>query len=316
MKKEKLVCIIGPTAVGKSKLSIDLAKRFDAEIISGDSMQIYRGMDIGTAKITKEEMSNIPHHLIDIKNPDEPFSAFDFQQLVRKKIMEISNRNHLPMIVGGTGLYIQSVIFDYQFSDSGKNEKIRTRLEEKVKNDGIEPLYQQLLSIDPETAGQIHPNNERRVIRALEVYYSTGMTMTELKTKQEKQLLYDVALVGLTMDREKLYKRINDRVDQMIENGLLEEAKAFYNQGLKDVQSTQAIGYKELFAYFDGEISLEKAIDDLKKNTRHFAKRQLTWFRNKMDVQWFDVTNEHEYEKNLQKISDFIAGKLQLRANT
>lgn len=316
MKKEKLVCIIGPTAVGKTKLSIDLAKRFDAEIISGDSMQIYRGMDIGTAKITKEEMSNIPHHLIDIKNPDEPFSAFDFQQLVRKKIMEISNRNHLPMIVGGTGLYIQSVIFDYQFSDSGKNEKIRTRLEEKVKNDGIEPLYQQLLSIDPETAGQIHPNNERRVIRALEVYYSTGMTMTELKTKQEKQLLYDVALVGLTMDREKLYKRINDRVDQMIENGLLEEAKAFYNQGLKDVQSTQAIGYKELFAYFDGEISLEKAIDDLKKNTRHFAKRQLTWFRNKMDVQWFDVTNEHEYEKNLQKISDFIAGKLQLRANT
>jgi tRNA dimethylallyltransferase len=316
VKKEKLVCIIGPTAVGKTKLSIDLAKRFDAEIISGDSMQIYRGMDIGTAKITKEEMSNIPHHLIDIKNPDEPFSAFDFQQLVRKKIMEISNRNHLPMIVGGTGLYIQSVIFDYQFSDSGKNEKIRTRLEEKVKNDGIEPLYQQLLSIDPETAGQIHPNNERRVIRALEVYYSTGMTMTELKTKQEKQLLYDVALVGLTMDREKLYKRINDRVDQMIENGLLEEAKAFYNQGLKDVQSTQAIGYKELFAYFDGEISLEKAIDDLKKNTRHFAKRQLTWFRNKMDVQWFDVTNEHEYEKNLQKISDFIAGKLQLRANT
>lgn len=315
MNKEKLLCIIGPTAVGKTKLSIDLAKQFHGEIISGDSMQIYRGLDIGTAKISKEEMKGIPHHLIDIKNPDESFSVYDFQQLVRKKISAITDRNHLPMIVGGTGLYIQAVIYDYQFSNQGKNNKIRSLLEERVKLEGIERLYQYLSKVDPETARQIHPNNERRVIRALEVYFSTGQTMAELKAKQQYTLLYDVAIVGLTMNRDILYKRINERVDQMIEKGLINEAKALYDQGLKNVQATQAIGYKELFAYFDGKITLEEAVDQLKQNTRHFAKRQLTWFRNKMDVEWFDITNLKENEKNLQKISDFVAGKLHLRAN-
>jgi len=315
VNKEKLLCIIGPTAVGKTKLSIDLAKQFHGEIISGDSMQIYRGLDIGTAKISKEEMKGIPHHLIDIKNPDESFSVYDFQQLVRKKISAITDRNHLPMVVGGTGLYIQAVIYDYQFSNQGKNNKIRSLLEERVKLEGIERLYQYLSKVDPETARQIHPNNERRVIRALEVYFSTGQTMAELKAKQQYTLLYDVAIVGLTMNRDILYKRINERVDQMIENGLINEAKALYDQGFKNVQATQAIGYKELFAYFDGKITLEEAVDQLKQNTRHFAKRQLTWFRNKMDVEWFDITNLKEYEKNLQKISDFVAGKLHLRAN-
>jgi len=301
VNKEKLLCIIGPTAVGKTKLSIDLAKQFHGEIISGDSMQIYRGLDIGTAKISKEEMKGIPHHLIDIKNPDESFSVYDFQQLVRKKISAITDRNHLPMVVGGTGLYIQAVIYDYQFSNQGKNNKIRSLLEERVKLEGIERLYQYLSKVDPETARQIHPNNERRVIRALEVYFSTGQTMAELKAKQQYTLLYDVAIVGLTMNRDILYKRINERVDQMIENGLINEAKALYDQGFKNVQATQAIGYKELFAYFDGKITLEEAVDQLKQNTRHFAKRQLTWFRNKMDVEWFDITNLKEYEKIYKK---------------
>lgn len=315
-EKEKLLCIIGPTAVGKTKLSLDLAKKFNGEIISGDSMQIYRGMDIGTAKITKEEMAGIPHHLIDIKDPKESFSVYEFQQLVRKKITDISNRNRLPIIVGGTGLYIQSVIYDYQFSNSGKDEKIRVQLEERSKLDGIEILYEQLKQVDPQAAEQIHPNNVRRVIRALEVYLSTGITMTEFKAKQQKTLLYDVALVGLTMEREKLYHRINERVNQMVQLGLIDEVKKLYDQGLKHAQATQAIGYKELFTAFDGEVSFEDAITTLKQNTRHFAKRQLTWFRNKMPVEWFDMTDPLDYEKNLQKISRYVAGMLNFKANT
>lgn len=315
-EKEKLLCIIGPTAVGKTKLSLDLAKKFNGEIISGDSMQIYRGMDIGTAKITKEEMAGIPHHLIDIKDPTESFSVYEFQQLVRNKIAEISNRNRLPIIVGGTGLYIQAVIYDYQFSDSGKDKTIRFQLEERAKQKGIETLYEQLKQIDPQAAEQIHPNNERRVIRALEVYLSTGVTMTELKAKQQKTLLYDVTLVGLTMEREILYHRINERVNQMVQLGLIDEVKKLYNQGLKNVQATKAIGYKELFAAFDGEVSIEDALAALKQNTRHFAKRQLTWFRNKMPVEWFDMTDSQDYEKILQKISLYVAGMLNFRANT
>lgn len=308
-KKERVVVIIGPTAVGKTAISIELAKRFSGEIISGDSMQIYRGMDIGTAKISKEEMDGIPHHLIDIKNPEESFSAFDFQKLVRKKITEITKRNHLPMIVGGTGLYIQSVIYDYQFNDHSTDDNIRNNLYRRLELEGIAPLYQELKRIDPQAAENIHPNNKRRVIRALEIYYTTGQTMTEQKLNQQRELLYDVALVGLTMERDVLYERINKRVDQMIRQGLVKEAKVFYDQGLKNVQSTQAIGYKELFHYFDGKISLDEAIEQIKKNTRRFAKRQLTWFRNKMDVEWFDMTDSQKFGENLEKISKFIAGK-------
>lgn len=308
-KREKLVVILGPTAVGKTAMSIQLAKRFSGEIISGDSMQIYRGMDIGTAKITKEEMEGIPHHLIDIKNPDESFSAYEFQQLVRRKITEITTRNSLPMIVGGTGLYIQSVIYDYQFIDDSRDDSIRNKLYKRFEDEGIGPLFAELKKIDPQAAENIHPNNERRVIRALEIYYTTGETMTERKEKQQRELLYDVVLIGLTMDRDVLYKRINKRVDLMVEQGLVEEAKSFYDKGLRNVQSTQAIGYKELFDYFDGNITLDEAINQIKKNTRHFAKRQLTWFRNKMDVNWFDMTDANAFHENLEKISEFIAGK-------
>lgn len=314
--KQKVLVIIGPTAVGKTKLSIELAKRLNGEIISGDSMQIYKGMDIGTAKIKPEEMEGIPHHLIDIKDPSENFSVAEFQELVREKIAEISSRGRLPMIVGGTGLYIQAAICDYQFSDASADETLRLQLEQRAREIGNDALHQELTEIDPKSAGQIHPNNIRRVIRALEVYYRTGKTRSETQKEQETELIYQTALVGLTMEREKLYERINLRVDLMIKEGLIEEATKLYNQGLRDCQSIQAIGYKELYEYFAGKVSLEEAIEKLKKNSRHYAKRQLTWFRNKMDVQWFNMAETHDIGKKIIGISRYVEGKLQIKSNT
>jgi tRNA dimethylallyltransferase len=311
--KEKLAVIVGPTAVGKTKVSVDVAKKLRGEIISGDSMQIYRGMDIGTAKIKKEEMQGIPHHLIDIKDPEESFSVAEFQRIVREKISEISRRGRLPMIVGGTGLYIQSVLYDYRFTGNGNTGRLRKELQERLRREGTEKLYRELSGIDPDSAIKIHPNDGRRIIRALEIYYSTGVTLTEHLRKQRNELRYDAAVVGLTMDRERLYKRIDERVDRMIEEGLLEEARRFYDRGLRGCQSIQAIGYKELYAYFDGTLSLAEAIALLKKNTRNYAKRQYTWFKNKMDVQWFDV-EAYPYGVLIEKITEHIAGKLKISA--
>ncbi len=312
MKREKVVVLIGPTAVGKTKLSIELAKKLNGEIISGDSMQIYRSMDIGTAKITHAEMEGIPHHLLDIKDPTETYSTAEYQVNVRKLIKEITERGKLPIIVGGTGLYIQSVIYDYQFSEQSSNASLREQLEQEVKENGIEALVERLRVIDPISAEKIHPNNHRRVIRALEIYITSGKTMSENIEEQDLgELLYDVALIGLTMDREKLYNRINYRVDKMMESGLLLEVKSLYNAGVRDVQSIQAIGYKELFQYLDGTVTLEEAVDLLKRNSRRYAKRQLTWFRNKMDVTWFDMTDE-EFEKKFKEIVFILAGKLDL----
>jgi tRNA dimethylallyltransferase len=314
--KQKLLVIIGPTAVGKTKLSIELAHRFNGEIISGDSMQIYKGMDIGTAKIKEEEMEGIPHHLIDIKEPNESFSVAEFQGLVRAKITEISNRGKLPMIVGGTGLYIQSVIYDYQFSDAPGDETIRRQLEERAKEIGSVALHQELTKLDPESARHIHPNNVRRVIRAIEVFHTSGKSLTEIQKEQQPDLLYDTALVGLTMEREMLYNRINARVGLMIEEGLLKEVGQLYQSGLRNCQSIQAIGYKEIYDYFDDLVSLEDAIENLKQNSRRYAKRQLTWFRNKMDVKWFDMTDMSDFPKKIIGISRFIEGKLQIKSNT
>lgn len=315
-QKQKLIVLIGPTAVGKTKLSIELAKKFDGEIISGDSMQIYKGMDIGTAKITVQEMEGIAHHLIDIKEPDESFSTAEFQELVREKINEISSRGKMPMIVGGTGLYIQSVIFDYHFTDAPSDPAFRHSLEQVAEAEGQEFLHGKLQEADPESASRIHPNNVRRVIRALEIIHCTGKTASELQDNQSPELLYDIALIGLTMDREMLYNRINYRVDLMMEQGLLDEVKYFYEKGLRDCQSIQAIGYKELYDYFDGKVPLEKAIENLKQNSRRYAKRQLTWFRNKMNVEWFDMSESNDDEKKFAEISKFIEGKLEIKANT
>ncbi len=313
-EKQKLVVLIGPTAVGKTKLSIELAKVLNAEIISGDSMQIYRGMNIGTAKITQEEMEGVPHHLIDIKNPDESFSTADFQQLVREKIEEIAARGRLPMIVGGTGLYIQSVIYDYEFADRESESLIRERLEHEAEEKGMDVLYEQLRRIDPVSAEKIHINNKRRVVRALEVYKTTGKPFSEHIASQQQTLLYDVALVGLMMERGQLYARINERVDIMMKQGLLEEVKGLYEEGIRDTQSIQAIGYKELYQYLENRLTLDEAIEQLKQNSRRYAKRQLTWFRNKMPVQWFDVSDGLSDGK-FHEIFTYIAGKIRLEAN-
>ncbi len=314
-QKGKLLVIIGPTAVGKTKLSIEMAKRFNGEIISGDSMQVYKGMDIGTAKIKEGETEGIPHYLIDIKEPDEPFSAAEFQELANLKIADIQSRGKLPIIVGGTGLYIQSVIYDYQFSEAPSDPEYRTILEKRVAAEGIEEVFAELKEIDPESAERIHPNNTRRVIRALEIFHCTGHTMSEQLKEQPTEMKYDTCIIGLTMERGQLYARINHRVDLMVEEGLVVEVRGFFDQGLTDCQSIQAIGYKELYDFFNGRISEEEAIDHLKQNSRHYAKRQLTWFRNKMNVSWFDVTNLDEFTKKIDEITEFIAGKLSLEAN-
>lgn len=315
--KSKLLVLIGPTAVGKTQTSIKLAKAFNGEIISGDSMQIYKHMDIGTAKIKPEEMEGIPHYLIDIKHPTESFSAAEFQALVRGKIEEITSRGKLPIIVGGTGLYIQSVLFDYQFSEAPTNDEFRSSLEVQAEKEGNLFLHDQLMKLDPESAAKIHPNNVRRVIRALEIYHCTGKTMSEWQETQVREPLYDAAVVGLTMEREKLYERINKRVDLMIQEGLITEVEQLFQQGIRNCQSIQAIGYKELYEYIDGEVSLDAAVENLKQNSRRYAKRQLTWFRNKMDVKWFDMTTStNELEKKITEIFSYIEGKLKIKSNT
>lgn len=305
--KQPLVVIVGPTAVGKTKTSIELAKQFNGEIISGDSMQIYRGMDIGTAKITKDEMQGIKHHLVDIKDPDESFSVAEFQSLVKHAIQEISKKNKLPILVGGTGLYVQSVIYDYQFNDADKDEQYRNELEQIAIENGEQYLYAQLQRIDPEAAKSIHPNNVRRVIRALEVYHVTSIPFSKWQ-KQKEESPYNLIVIGLEMERELLYNRINQRVDEMIHKGLIEEVKKFHDAKLRDCQSLQAIGYKEIYAALDGETSMEEAIALLKRNSRRYAKRQFTWFKNKMEVQWFDMTKQ-PFDKVLQEISTYVAGK-------
>ncbi|MBR3121499.1 tRNA (adenosine(37)-N6)-dimethylallyltransferase MiaA [Oceanobacillus profundus] len=288
--KKNVVAIMGPTAVGKTKLSIELAKRFNGEIISGDSMQVYKGLDIGTAKIKQAEMQGIPHHMLDIREPDEDFSAADFKELVQQYIAEITARGKLPIIVGGSGLYIQAALYDYNFSDRKRDPLLTKEMEEIVKLEGIMPLYQRLEQIDPEQAKKIHPNNHRRVIRALEIYETTGMTMSEYEKNQVMESPYNPILLGLEMPRALLYERINDRVDQMIEKGLKTEVKKVYDEGYASCQSMKAIGYKEWISYFKGEQSLEGTVELLKRNSRRYAKRQYTWFKNKMDVTWYSVT--------------------------
>lgn len=288
--KQKVIAIVGPTAVGKTALSIELAKAINGEVISGDAMQVYKGMDIGTAKITPEEMQGIPHHMIDIKDPDESFSVADYKRYVQRYIDEINRRNRTPILVGGSGLYIQATLYDYEFPKQERNNRFTKRLENIVKTEGVAPLYERLKEVDPEQAEKIHPNNYRRVIRALEIYETTGKTMSEYQQNQSKRPIYDTILVGLDMDRKKLYERINKRVDQMMEQGLQKEVRTLYDQGLKNAQSMKAIGYKELIPYIEGKQSLDECLELLKRNSRRYAKRQLTWFRNKLDdVRWYNI---------------------------
>ncbi|WP_339195062.1 tRNA (adenosine(37)-N6)-dimethylallyltransferase MiaA [Solibacillus sp. FSL R5-0449] len=284
--KIDVVAIIGPTASGKTALSIRLAKEIDGEIINGDSMQIYRHMDIGTAKITEAEMEGVPHHLLDIKEPTEGFSVAEYQQLVRGKIEEIQARGKMPIIVGGTGLYVQSVLYDFQFAKQEVDEAARENYYKELEELGPEAMHAKLVQLDPAAAASIHPNNTRRVIRALEMVELGGVSRAEEQFNRGDIPLYNHFIIGLDMDREKLYERINLRVDLMMEAGLVEEVRALYDAGIRDVQAIKAIGYKELYAHFDGLISLDEAVEQIKQNSRRYAKRQLTYFRNKMDIAW------------------------------
>lgn len=287
-----LIMIVGPTAVGKTKLSIEVAKSLNTEIINGDSMQFYKGLDIGTAKITKEEMQSIPHHLLDILNPEESFSVAAYQQLVREKIAQIKEKQNIPVIVGGSGLYLSSVVDDYQFLG-----KERTLDEKIYDNYTTEELARILIETKPLLAKKCDLSNRRRVLRALE--------KDESDVQEKLYPFYENALIiGLEIERKLLYQRIDERVDKMILNGLIEETKCLYDEVI-DHNKIQAIGYKELFLYFKGEISLEEAIALIKRNSRRYAKRQMTWFKNKMNVNWFNVDIDN-FDDTVNEIIQFI----------
>jgi tRNA dimethylallyltransferase len=305
--KPQVLVIAGPTAVGKTALSIKLAKQFNGEIISGDSMQVYRGMDIGTAKVTPEEQEGIPHHLIDIIDPDTSFSVQEYQKLARQKIDEVHERGRLPMLVGGTGLYIEAVMYDYDMPQVPENQALRQELGRLAAEQGGEVLHARLQEIDPETAKKLHPNDIRRMIRALEVYDVTGIPFSQLKGRGTSP--YDACWIGLTMPRELLYERINKRVDLMLEQGLVEEVKRLKEKGYGlGLTSMQAIGYKEIMAYLSGQLTLEEAVHLIKQGSRKYAKRQLSWFRRYGEMHWFDVTNRECFAE----IQSLVAGKCHL----
>lgn len=290
--KPKVLVIAGPTASGKTKIGIELAKRLNGEIISADSMQIYKYMNIGTAKPTIDEMDNIPHHLIDFLDIGESFSVVQYQQMAKNCIQDILSRGKTPIIVGGTGLYINSVTEELKYDESAEDSSIRKELEEIAEKEGNERLYEELRVIDIESYNRLHLNDTKRIIRALEVYKATGITITEhQKMSKEIDKKYDYKIVGLSMGREKLYARINLRVDLMIEQGLEEEAKQIIDM-VKDkgkLTSFQAIGYKEFLKYFGGEIPLTETIDNIKQESRRYAKRQITWFKRTNGLKWVDV---------------------------
>lgn len=298
MDKKFLPVVVGPTASGKTSLSIDLALHFGGEIISADSMQIYRGMDIATAKPTNEEKRGVPHHLVDILHTHEHFSVADYTKLANKAITDIYSRGKMPIVVGGTGLYINSLIDNIYFDEIKTDPKIRQRLQEEAEQYGNDAMLARLYSIDEETAKTLHSNNINRVIRAIEVYEQTGITLAEHKRRSRRfESPYSPCIIGLAFrDRTNLYDRINRRVDEMLEHGLLDEARSFYSKELSKT-SVQAIGYKELRPYLLGEESLENCIEELKKQTRRYAKRQITWFRRDERIEWIYVD---EFKDNLE----------------
>lgn len=291
-----IIVITGPTAVGKTKLSVELAKKLNGEIINADSTQIFKSLDIATAKVTDEEKENIIHHLIDIKNIDEDYTVYNYQIDARKVIDDIIKRNKTPILVGGTGLYIKAALYDYKFNE----EKIID-----YSNYSIDELYCKLLSIDPNT--EIHKNNRKRVERALSYYENNN----ELISQKEKtnNIIYDTIFIGLTTDRKILYDRINLRVDQMIKNGLLEEAKKIYDTGIRTKAVTTPIGYKELFEYFDNKKTLEESVELIKQKSRRYAKKQYTWFNHQMNLKWFDV-DFNNFNNTIDEVMKYIKEEL------
>ena len=288
----KVIVITGPTAVGKTKLSIEIAKKYNGEIINADAVQVYKGLDIGSAKVTEEEKENIPHHLFDIKEVDEEYTIYHYQQDARKIIEDIQKRGKTPILVGGTGLYIKSALYDYKLSEEKESEMYEDLTTEE--------LYNNLLKVDKDII--IDKNNRRRLIRALNYYKENNESINNNKTNK---LLYNTIFIGLTTDRKELYNRINKRVDTMMKNGLLEEVKSFYDKGIKTKPLLNGIGYKELYKYLDGNYTYEEAIEKIKQNSRHYAKRQYTFFNHQLPIVWFE-TDFTNFNNTIEKVSNYI----------
>lgn len=307
-----LVILTGPTAVGKSELSLSLAKAIDGEIISADSMQVYRGMDVGSAKLMPSEQQGVPHHLLDILDPEEEFNVVLFQRLAAQAVRDICQRGHIPIVTGGTGFYIQALLYDIDFTENDEDTSFRSRLEDLAAKEGADVLYQRLLAVDPKACETIHKNNVKRVIRALEFYEKTGQRISEHNESQrQNQSPYRFAYFVLNDERSALYSRMDRRVDQMLENGLEAEVRRLAAQGCtKDLVSMQGLGYKEMLAYLNGELSLEEAVYIIKRDTRHFAKRQLTWFRRERDVIWLEKEQyQHDDNRILAYMLDVLNTK-------
>ena len=312
MKKIPIIILTGPTAVGKTNLSIDLAKEINAEIISADSMQIYKYMDIGSAKVTKEEMDGVVHYMIDEVTPDVPFSVSEFQMRSEKYIEEINKKGKNVLITGGTGLYLNSLIYNMDFAKSNANNEIREKLEQELAENGIDYMHEKLRGLDEEAANRIHKNNTKRVIRAIEVCMS-GQKMNDFSKDLRYNEKYKPIIIVLNRDREVLYQRINKRVDIMLENGLLDEVKELLKMGYtKDMISMQGLGYKEMIKYLDGEYTYDEAIEIIKRDSRRYAKRQLTWFKRYQDAKWFDLDKYQDIEILKEDIINHIEKLLEI----
>lgn len=306
MNRIPVIAVVGPTASGKSDLAVEICLRCNGEAVSADSMQIYKGLDISTAKPSEEEKKGIPHHMMDFLDNTKSFSVAEYQQLAGECIRDIHSRGKLPVIVGGTGLYIDTLLNNIQLTEDSFDEKVRENLLSRVEKEGVESLLAELQKIDPEYASKMHPNNVKRIVRALEVWYSSGVTMTQQIENSHAESPYDVCFIGLdATDRDFLYERINRRVSIMLENGLEAEAADYLSQK-NTATSSQAIGCKELKPYFDGEISLAQAADNLRQATRRYAKRQLTWFRRNKEINWIMIDKYASKQEMVEKAIEII----------
>lgn len=307
-KKKRVIALVGPTGIGKTKISIEVSKKINAEIISADSIQVYIGMDIGTAKPTIEQRKEITYHMIDICPPDHIMTVAEFQRLARKCIDDISNRGKIPFLVGGSGLYIRSVIDDLHFADNISNKRERDKLKNRVETEGIKSLYMELIKVDEEYSKKIGSNDIRRIIRALEVYYTSGKKFSSFRKQwKERKSIYDLTMIGLNKNRDELYNDIEKRVDDMISSGLFDEVEGLIKKRYGNkLALKQAIGYREVLSFFNDELTKEEAINLIKKNTRNFAKRQLTWLRADPRVNWFFIKKNKKFDSIIKKIIEII----------
>lgn len=309
--KKPVVVLVGPTGVGKSEIAVQLALRLDGEIVTADSMQVYKGMDIGTAKPTPEEQRCVPHHLIDVVSPNQHFNVAMYRDLAHRVIAEIHERGRLPIVSGGTGLYIRAVLDEFLFPDQGADPQVRRELYELAERLGPRHLHERLREVDPQSAARLHPNDVRRVVRALEVFKRTGRTLSEqIAEARAAEPRYRAVRVGLTRPRKELYDRINRRVDDQLRRGLVDEVRRLREAYSLEGTAVQALGYKELFPYLDGECTLEEAVATLKRETRQYAKRQFTWFKRDTQIRWFDLSAYPTTDDAVEAIVSYVCTAL------